>query len=80
MIKQPVMDACIDIARQVSATIAPTWPLDQSVAVNPWWQLRHHDIQQVFAEQAVICGETSLMSKGYYRQLWGKQIGPQHRA
>lgn len=80
MIKQPVMDACIDIARQVSATIAPAWPLDQAVAVNPWWPLRHHTIEDVFAEQAVICGETGLMNKPYYRQLWGKQIGPQHLA
>ncbi|WP_052074642.1 putative inorganic carbon transporter subunit DabA [Shewanella mangrovi] len=67
-----------DIAKQVAASIAPAFPLDQSVAVNPWWPQRHDSIEQTFAEQAVLTGETGLMSKNYFRQQWGQQIQSQH--
>lgn len=67
-----------NIARKVSASIAPVWPLDQSVAVNPWWPQRYHHIEQTFAEQAVITGETGLMDKSYYKELWNKQIQEEH--
>ncbi len=83
MFKQPIISAdaqlpVTDIARQVSASVAPAWPLDKSVAVNPWWPQRVESIEQTFAEQAVICGATGLMDKAYYRRLWKKQIQPQH--
>lgn len=78
MTEQSTELAWSDIALKVAASIAPAWPLDQSVAVNPWWQQRHSDIAQIFAKQAVICGITGLMNKSYYRKLWGKQITPQH--
>ncbi|QSX33889.1 DUF2309 domain-containing protein [Shewanella avicenniae] len=68
----------LTIAKQVAASVAPAFPLDQSVAVNPWWPQRHDSIQQTFAEQAVLTGATGLMGKSYFRELWGKQIKPQH--
>lgn len=68
------------IAKQVSASIAPAWPLDQSIAVNPWWQQRHDSVEKTFAEQAVLTGETSLMAKSYYQQRWKTEIQPHHLA
>lgn len=35
MTEQSTVLAWSDIARQVASSIAPAWPLDQSVAVNP---------------------------------------------
>ena len=31
--------------------IAPTWPLDQFIAVNPWWQMTKEPIEHVAAKQ-----------------------------
>ncbi len=78
MIKDITTFSYENIARKVSESIAPAWPLDQSVAVNPWWPQRHSNIEQTFAEQAVITGETGLMDKSYYRGLWNKQIQEEH--
>ncbi|MGO1297624.1 MAG: putative inorganic carbon transporter subunit DabA [Vibrio sp.] len=66
------------IAREASSSIAPAWPLDRSVAVNPWWPQRHERIEQTFAEQAVLTGETGLMPLTYYAEKWGTQIQPIH--
>lgn len=30
-----------DAIQRACDYIAPTWPLDQSIAVNPWWKFRH---------------------------------------
>lgn len=78
MIEQQTQIPYLDIAKSVSASIAPAWPLDQSIAVNPWWPQRHRSIETTFAEQAVICGETSLMPKSYFQKLWNQQIQPEH--
>nr|WP_321275194.1 putative inorganic carbon transporter subunit DabA [uncultured Vibrio sp.] len=78
MIEQQLHMPYIDIAKSVSASIAPAWPLDQSIAVNPWWPQRHNSIETTFAEQTVITGETSLMPRAYYRELWNQQIQPEH--
>ncbi|MDC0611726.1 DUF2309 domain-containing protein [Vibrio sp.] len=80
MIQEKIALPYAQLAQRVSSTIAPAWPLDQSVAVNPWWPLRHENVQKALAEQAVITGETGLMNKDYYRQLWKKQIQPIHLA
>ena len=66
------------LAQQAAQTIAPAWPLDQSIAVNPWWPQRHQTINDVFAQQAVLVGATGLMEKSYYKSLWQKQIQEQH--
>ncbi|CAG9297078.1 DUF2309 domain-containing protein [Celerinatantimonas diazotrophica] len=66
------------IAKLAAASIAPAWPLDQSVAVNPWWPQRHASIERTFAEQAVLTGETGLMDRSYYRSLWQQQIKSEH--
>lgn len=68
------------IAKLAAASIAPAWPLDQSVAVNPWWPQRHTPIERTFAEQAVLTGQTGLMDRAYYRSLWQQQIKPAHLA
>lgn len=78
MISEHTNVAYDTIANRVAASIAPTWPLDQSIAVNPWWPQRHQAATKTFAEQAVITGETSLMDREYFQTLWKTQIFPVH--
>lgn len=39
---------------QVCQQIAPTWPLDQMIAVNPYWELRHQAYSDVAARFQVL--------------------------
>lgn len=41
--------------------IAPTWPLDQFIAVNPWWEMRHWPIAEVAARMAAL-GKIKLLA------------------
>ncbi|MES1955858.1 YbcC family protein [Salinisphaera hydrothermalis] len=52
------------------AQIAPAWPLDQSVAVNPWWPLRGLPIQQAAARVAARGGARALPDRTYLRKQW----------
>ncbi|MGB7754736.1 MAG: DUF2309 domain-containing protein [Salinisphaera sp.] len=52
------------------AQIAPTWPLDQSVAVNPLWPLRGLPIQQAAARVAARGGARALPERAYLRDQW----------
>lgn len=50
--------------------IAPAWPLDQSIAVNPLWELRDQDIADVSARLGALGGVSCLMPGAYYQRLW----------
>ena len=58
--------------------IAPVWPLDKSIAVNPWWQMRQKAFSDVAEELAVLGKINCLMPHSYYHGLWQKQIKPVH--
>ena len=47
-----VEQACI----KACAAIAPSWPLDQSIAVNPYWERIALPMRQVAARMAVFAG------------------------
>lgn len=52
------------------ARIAPTWPLDRLIAVNPFWELTHRPIAEVAAELRALSGATLLMPRAYFRDAW----------
>jgi len=58
--------------QQATATVAPVWPLDRSIAVNPWWQQRTESIHEVAAEQLawfnipLVKGAEGLLSEGRF--------------
>lgn len=64
--------------RQACQRIAPSWPLDKAIAVNPWWQLRHQTMADVAANLAALGRVNCLMPQAYYRALWQRQIKPEH--
>ena len=57
--------------------IAPTWPLDQMIAVNPWWELRQRTFKKASADLAALSQVTCLPSKSYFKGLWMDEISPQ---
>ena len=72
----PSLQPAID---QACARIAPTWPLDRFIAVNPYWGHLERPIAAAAAELAALSGSPMLMSRDGFRQQWqAGQIGRQH--
>ncbi len=69
-IASAVTDAC--------ARVAPTWPLDQAIAVNPWWEMRQTPMAEIAAKVETLGQVQCLMPKSYYHSLWQKQIQSKH--
>ena len=69
---QPAID-------QACARIAPTWPLDRFIAVNPYWGHLERPIAAAAAELAALSGSPMLMSRDGFRQQWqAGKVGRQH--
>ncbi len=58
--------------------VAPSWPLDTAIAVNPWWSLRHQKFNQVAADLETLGRIKCLMPKSFYHGHWGTSIKPEH--
>ncbi|MFD2110545.1 YbcC family protein [Thiorhodococcus fuscus] len=80
-----VIDASHEIApswldAQITAAcdrIAPVWPLDRFVAVNPFHGLRHAPFQEAAAIMRRAAGARLYMSRAYYReQIEAGRIAP----
>jgi uncharacterized protein len=52
------------------ARIAPTWPLDRMIAVNPYWGFVGQPIEEAAAELAAHSGATLLMPRNWFREQW----------
>ncbi|WP_097460665.1 YbcC family protein [Mangrovitalea sediminis] len=47
--------------------IAPAWPLDRLIAVNPWWPMIERPFEEVAAKLAALGGIRCLMPISHYR-------------
>lgn len=50
------------------AKIAPAWPLDRMIAVNPYWGWTGRPVQEAAAELGALSGAPFLMPRTWYRQ------------
>ena len=50
--------------------IAPTWPLDQFIAVNPYWGHLDRTMQEASARLSTLCGTQLTMPREYYLERW----------
>lgn len=51
-------------------SIAPTWPLDRMIAVNPYWEQIGQPFEAVGMSMAEIAGSFLTMPLSYYRECW----------
>ncbi len=58
-----------DAIEAACGRIAPNWPLDQSIAVNPWWGWVSHPIGEVAAQLGVLAG-TRLVAPEHAQAAW----------
>lgn len=55
---------------QACQAIAPTWPLDRAIAVNPHWSRIALPIRKVAARMAVLGAINVFPSRAYIQQTW----------
>jgi uncharacterized protein YbcC (UPF0753/DUF2309 family) len=68
--------AAIDCA---CARIAPTWPLDRFIAVNPYWGQLERTMPAAAAQLAVLSGSPILMPRSGFRAEWDAgRVRPAH--
>lgn len=65
-----ILLACQQAAVTACHSIAPVWPLDQSIAVNPYHQRTNRPIRAVAARMAVLGGIRLFPGRAYFRQAW----------
>lgn len=64
--RQQVAQAC----EAACQTIAPAWPLDQAIAVNPHWHRIHLTVREVAARMAVLGGIQVFPTRESQRHAW----------
>ena len=69
---QPSVDAAC-------ARIAPTWPLDRFIAVNPYWGQIEKPMARVASQLAGLSGSPMLMPREWFAQQWrAGRVGDEH--
>ncbi len=58
---------------QACQAIAPAWPLDRAIAVNPHWSRIGMPVRRVAARMAVLGGIQVFPNRAYLRQAWNGQ-------
>jgi uncharacterized protein len=53
-----------------TARVAPTWPLDQFIAVNPYWGWLAHPIHEAAAALGTLAGTRLTMPREWFRAQW----------
>jgi uncharacterized protein YbcC (UPF0753/DUF2309 family) len=73
---QPGLRAAVERA---CGRIAPTWPLDQFIAVNPFWGFIDQPLPEVAARLAALSGSRLTMPRAYFREQWqAGRLQPSH--
>jgi uncharacterized protein YbcC (UPF0753/DUF2309 family) len=68
-----------EAAERACARIAPSWPLDRFIAVNPFWLRTEQPLPKVAAELAALSGARLLMPRSWYAEEWrAGRLRPEH--
>lgn len=59
-----------DAVEAACKRIAPTWPLDRFIAVNPLWEFTERPLPVVSAELSTLSGARMLMPRAWYKRQW----------
>ena len=77
----PVTPDVLQAITRACDRVAPSWPLDRLIAVNPFWGFVQAPMQQAAAELHALSGATLLMPQRWYRdQLEAGRFTERHVA
>ncbi|BDX04785.1 YbcC family protein [Planctobacterium marinum] len=69
-LQQPASPSIHDCVADVCTRIAPNWPLDKLIAVNPYWELKQDSFSDVAIRLAALAGVQSLMPKSFWIEAY----------
>lgn len=69
LLDQAALDGAIDVA---CGSIAPTWPLDRFIAVNPYWHWTDRPFDVAARELAHLSGTSLYRTREDYRAAWAR--------
>ncbi|MFO0739766.1 MAG: DUF2309 domain-containing protein [Labilithrix sp.] len=70
-----------DVILRACARVAPVWPLDRFIAVNPFWGMIDEPLRDVAATLRTLSGAELLMPRAWYRQAHREgRLGETHLA
>ena len=71
-IEAPLLQAqrLADQIASAAARVAPTWPLDQFIAVNPYWGWVGRPIPEAAAALGTLAGTRLTMPREWFREQW----------
>lgn len=55
---------------KVIEVVPPSWPLNQFIAVNPWWGVRHLSAERSSQIPGSRVNTSMFMARTYYREAW----------
>jgi len=55
-----------ELLARACAKIAPTWPLDRFIAVNPFWEMTDRSLPSVATTLASLSGTRLLMPRAWF--------------
>ena len=69
-------EVILSSVRAACSRMAPVWPLDRFIAVNPWWERTANEFGDVAARLGALSGARLLMPREHYKARWQQgQIG-----
>ena len=68
LIAKTATNSVVETVGRVIQRIAPTWPLDQFIAVNPYWGFRDQPIIEATRQLRYLSGSPLLMPRKFYQQ------------
>lgn len=75
----PQTGAVMQAVSTACGRIAPTWPLDQFIAVNPYWGFIGESVRQVALSLQSYSGSRMVMPRSFYRERWiAGSLRPEH--
>ncbi|MGB2881688.1 MAG: putative inorganic carbon transporter subunit DabA, partial [Rhodoferax sp.] len=78
VVKEPLLEEIEAACEQACQSIAPAWPLDRAIAVNPHWCRIGRPVREVAARMAVLGDIRVFPSRSYVQQAWREgRIKPQ---
>lgn len=70
-----------DLVNRACDRIAPAWPLDRFIAVNPFWKWIDTSLPHVSSRLTALSGARLLMPRAWFRDQWrSRRILPEHLA
>ena len=64
----------VDAMEAACSRVAPTWPLDRFIAVNPFWNFVERSLPSVAADLMALNGSRLLMPRAWYREQWQRGL------